>query len=185
MFDYINSEQVKCFSCNLDHFTTGDIVPFKTDSYDYSPNFIILDCNLTSSWFYGCTRFVAHVIKDGKVFSTTEDDIDDKHFTECRVIDKYGARLNIHSKSDILQYISDYQMYEQKYDEANAEYENYFRKAFVLNEKKCQLDKNSEKYKTVLEEIDKCHTLMCKINKKNETIFKELREKYLVRWRPE
>lgn len=112
MYDTMNGEQIKCFywthyynphkkedGCylttsggNLDCFSNGDKVPYKSNSYNYTKNFVILDGHFRSN-AYRCTSCsyesykeericpncgeklqkapaIAHIIRDGKVKET-------------------------------------------------------------------------------------------------------------------
>lgn len=112
MYDTINSEQVKCFywthyynpnketdGChlctsggNLYYFGVGDTVPFKSDSYNYTKDFLILDAHFRNNT-YKCpsclceyyngekicsdcgvklekSPAIVHIIRDGKVKET-------------------------------------------------------------------------------------------------------------------
>ena len=87
MFDTINGEQVKCFTWtsfsnggfvyhggHCKYYNTGDEVPYKKPHYNYGKNFIILDLNE----FLDCDYdYILHVIVDGKLKDTFENELGD------------------------------------------------------------------------------------------------------------
>lgn len=64
MFDTIESEQVKCFECELNHYKLGDIVP--CENFSYEKNLLIMPFDTRLSDYWTSSDFI--IIKDSKVY---------------------------------------------------------------------------------------------------------------------
>lgn len=120
MFDTIDSVQVKCFDCNLNHYKIGDTVP--CEKYTYQPNLLILpfDSFIDDSWAQ--EDFI--LVNDSKVVSLTSASALTQEDFELidEVISYQGTKLNIHSYDELFEYIEDLFMMKIKEDIAKAKY---------------------------------------------------------------
>lgn len=123
MYDYINGEQIKCFynpifqkeyglwhsGGSLISYNNGDKLPLKSLFYNYSSNLGILDITNLSD-----RKYILHIIKDGRVFKTVSDkDLVDSDLNGVNsFINYYGIKLNLKSKTDILNFMNDKEKFE-------------------------------------------------------------------------
>lgn len=197
MYDDINGEQVKCFSyvhyyedkfsndnvyyiCGkLKSYGNGNRIPFKTLSYNYTRNFIIL---LVKPFQFFTDNeninFCIHVIKDAKVSGTyySNDEIPDNIFDDNNmVIDYYGSKLNIKCKEDIYDYTKQLNERIEKIDKISEKANDIFAKqsdyfwgigtlAPDSEEKKERLKNIDILSKQYHEELDKIQPELDKIN---------------------
>jgi hypothetical protein len=185
MYDTLNGEQVKCFSwvtyghgtpCgemfsahggSCDYFNTGEEVPWKSLTYNYTRNFLIVDLNNSLSMDVVCPITV-HRIVDGKLEGTyypQEDDIsEDLFWPNFKVISYLGEELNIHSIPDLYEYYRDTRDQDRMWKEAWERYPDYRGELSRLTHTRPK-DQSSPEY---MEFLAKSAELMQKIDKVRE-----------------
>jgi hypothetical protein len=185
MFDTLNGEQVKCFSwvtyghgdpCgeifsahggSCDYFNTGDEVPWKSLTYNYTRNFLIVDLDNSSSMDVSCPVIV-HRIVDGKLEGTyypKEDDIsEDLFWPDFRTIGYMGEELNIHSIPDLYEYYRDTRDQDRMWKETWEKYPDHRGELSRLAHARPK-DQSSPEY---MEFLAKSAELMQKIDKVRE-----------------
>lgn len=174
MYDTINGEQVKCFSwvsidndeiwCHggdLKYYGTGEEVPYKRPHYNYGKNFIILDLNKYPDSFICQYDYVIHVIRDGKVVATFNDEIGDIDWSDVSsVVGYYGEPLNIHSSEDMKKYMDAQRKYDSDYENINNHWDELFKESNKYFIGLGCLDNNSEEKKMRREKIKEIQKLM-------------------------
>lgn len=195
MYDTINGEQVKCFPWvsyykneinyhggDLKYYNTGDEVPYKKPHYNYGKNFVILDLNrYFGDVDYVDYDYIIHVIVDGKVKDTFENELSDIDWSinNC-VVDYNGELLNIKNRKELLGYIKAQRECWTKYDKVNSHWNELFDEimpyynGFGLladgsSEKEYRLQKIREINKLMSEEKEK---ILPKIHALNKSISK-------------
>ena len=174
MYDTINGEQVKCFPWvslylnkisyhggDLKYYGVGSKVPYKKPHYNYGKNFIILDLNRFPESDYFQYDYILHVIIDGKVKDTFEDEIGDIDWSiNKNVVGYTGELLNIKNSEDMLNYIKAQREYWSKYEEINSHWDELFGEMMQYSHGIALLDKDSEEKKSRLQKIEEVHKLM-------------------------
>ena len=114
MFDTIESEQVKCFECELNHYKLGDIV--SCEVFSYNNNLLIMPFDTTLSDFWYSEEFI--IIKDSKVFALkTISDLKEFDFVNIdEVITYMGDKININNLNELINYIEDIMILKVKND---------------------------------------------------------------------
>jgi len=137
MYDTINGEQVKCFSWvslykeaityhggDLEYYGDGDDVPYRRPHYNYGKNFVIYDLNI---WSGNEVHFTIHVIEEGKVKATYENEIGPINWDKnSYVISNYGILLKIHSDEDLIAYRKAYRKYVRDCEKINEHMDELF-----------------------------------------------------------
>lgn len=137
MYDTINGEQVKCFPWvslykdaityhggDLKYYGDGDEVPYRMPHYNYGKNFVIYDLNL---WSNNENHFTIHVIEDGKVKATYENEMGAINWGKnSYVVSYYGKLLNIHSDDDLISYRKAYRKYIKDCEKINEHRDELF-----------------------------------------------------------
>lgn len=133
MYDYLNGEQVKCFSIPIVYidrdfmrddeeervcmssmggllrgFNKGDKVPYRTNIYNYGKDFIVFDYRGFEE------EYIVHFIKDGKVSEYYHAEKLPPVIPVMLVVDNYGNPLNIKSRNDFFEIIEDHKNYIEK-----------------------------------------------------------------------
>lgn len=105
MFDTIESEQVKCFECELNHYKLGDAVPCENFSYENNLLIIPFDTLLADYWM--SSEFI--IIKNSKVYELkTIVDLKESDFADIyEVITYMGEKINISNLNELISYIED------------------------------------------------------------------------------
>lgn len=105
MYDKIESEQVKCFECELKSYKIGDIVP--CDIFGYEDNLLIMPFDTRLSDYWQSEEFI--IIKDSKVYQLkTIGDLKESDFIDIdEVITYMGDKIKISNKSELIHYIED------------------------------------------------------------------------------
>lgn len=105
MYDTIESEQYKCFGCNLDHYKIGDKVPCK--EHGYNENIIIIPFGTHVDDYWQQKDFV--IIKNSMVLACkTISELDSEDFKEINhCIDYMGQGINTKAYDELLDYIKD------------------------------------------------------------------------------
>lgn len=174
MYDTINGKQVKCFHWvslyhneinyhggDLAYYDTGNEVPYKRPHYNYGKNFIILDLNRFPDSDYCPYDYIIHVIVDGKVKDTFENEIGDIDWSiNENVVGYRGGLLNIKRSKDILDYINAQREYWKKYEEINDHWNEMFGEMMQYSYGIALLDKDSEEKKFRYKKIEEVHKLM-------------------------
>ena len=114
MFDTIESEQVKCFECELNHYKIGDAVPCGVFSYNSNLLIMPFDTFLADYWY--SESFV--IIKDSKVYQLkTIRDLKEYDFVDINEVITYmGDRIKINNKNELINYIEDIMILKVKND---------------------------------------------------------------------
>lgn len=192
MYDTINGEQVKCFPWvslykdeisyhggDLKYYNTGSAVPYKRPHYNYGKNFIILDVNRYLESDYCTYDYILHVIVDGKVKDTFENEIGDIEWSiNENVIGYRGEFLNIKCSEDILNYIKAQREYWAKYDKINEHWNEMFSEMMGYSHGIALLDSDSEQKKYRLQKIEEVHKLMDKEKERIRPEIDNLREEH-------
>lgn len=192
MYDTINGEQVKCFPWvslynnqisyhggDLAFYGTGSEVPYKRPHYNYGKNFIILDLNRYIDSDYVPYDYILHVIVDGKVKETFENEIGNIDWSiNENVVGYTGELLNIHSSEELLNYMAAQRKYWSDYENIRNHWDELF-----LQLSKCMhgfglLDKKSEERKIRKENFDKIHELMQEEDEKIQPEIDALRKEH-------
>lgn len=174
MYDTINGEQIKCFPWvslynneityhggDLKYYGIGDEVPYKKPHYNYGKNFIILDLNRYPESDYCPYDYIIHVIMDGKVKNTFEDEIGNIDWSiNENVVDYYGELLNIKSNEDITNYIAAQRKYWKDREDIRSHWNKLFKESMEYFTGIGLLEKDSEEKKLRLAKIKKIHKLM-------------------------
>ena len=174
MYDTINGEQVKCFPWvslykdeityhggDLKYYGTGDEVPYKKPHYNYGKNFIILDVNRYPESDYCPYDYIIHVITDGKVKNTFENEIGNIDWSINETVVGYtGELLNIHSNEDITNYIAAQRKYWEERENIRNHWNELFKESMHYFTGIGLLEKDSEEKKISLEKIEDIHKLM-------------------------
>ncbi len=127
MYDYLNGEQVKCFSIPLSYieknennedtvcltsmggllevYNKGDEVPYRSTIYNYGEDFIVYDYRGYSDSIY------VHIIKNGKVSDYFKLSELPKLIPVLPVINNQGDILKISSRDDYFNISKDYKEY--------------------------------------------------------------------------
>lgn len=182
LYDYINGESVKCFYTpvinnekyyllnepekepytfqtggSLKNYGVGEVVPYVTTYYDFTPNFLVVDPSGEK----------IHVIEDGKVKGTisyTYREITKEIFTGKKIINYCGVELKIESRKDLIQFKKDHDTYYKRVIAIRNKYKVDFRdrslKSRVL----------IEEYFRVLEEVKSGHINKW-VDSKNKDIY--------------
>jgi hypothetical protein len=92
MFDTIESQQVKCFDCELNYYKIGDTVP--CENFYYKKNLLIMPFDTLLSDFWTQLDFV--MIRDSKVYQLkTITDLKEDDFDNIdEVITYMGDKIN-------------------------------------------------------------------------------------------
>ena len=176
MYDTINGEQVKCFPWvslyknkidyhggNCAYYNIGDEVPYKRPHYNYGKNFIILDLNRYIDTDYVDYVYIIHVIVDGRVKDTFENEFGDIDWSVNELVVGYdGEILNIQSYKDLLDYIKEQREYWSEYDKINSHWNELFKKSMKYYSGFSLLEDGSVKKKYRLQKIEKIGELMAK-----------------------
>lgn len=187
MYDTINGEQVKCFPWvslynnaisyhggDLKYYNTGDEVPYKKPHYNYGKNFIIIDLNLFP---FGGYDYTIHVIVDGKVNDTFENEIGDIDWSiNKNTVSYHGDLLNINSTNDITSYIKAQREFWTKREEIRKYWNELFKESMQYFTGLGLLDKDSEEKKFRMKKIEEIRTLMNEEEKRIESQENVLRE---------
>ena len=175
VFDSINGELVKCFPkvslgdgivyCedNLTCYNTGDEAPYKRPHYNYGKNFIVLDLNRHTNVDCVNYDYILHVIVDGKVKNTLEDEFGgiDWSINET-VVDYNGDLLNIKNAEDLLNYIKEQRECWATYDEINSHWHGSFDESMQYYSGFASLEDGSTEKKFRLQKIEEIGKLMGK-----------------------
>lgn len=189
MYDTINGEQVKCFTWvslykdsvdlhggDLKYYGTGDEVPYKKPHYNYGKNFIILDYNRFPESKYCVYDYILHIIIDGKVSKTYENELGDIDWSIIgNVVSYYGDLLNVHSNNDVIDFINEQRDMWKKRDEINKYHDELFGELMKTSSGIDLLDKDSEERKQRNEKIDEIIKAM---RKEEERVKPELDKLY-------
>lgn len=171
MYDTINGEHVKCFPWvsyynegisyhggDLKYYNTGDEVPYKKPHYNYGENFVILDSN---EFPFGGYDYIIHVVVDGKVKDTFENEIGNINWLiNKNVINYHGDFLNINSTDDVNEYIKAQKQFWAKREEIRKYWNELFKESMKYFTGLGLLDKDSDEKKFRIEKIKEIHTLM-------------------------
>lgn len=129
MYDTICGDQVKCFYKQFEHggelwtsggslnyYNIGDEVPYKTDYYDYTRNF-----NIINIWDELDTEDnnILTGIRDGKVIFSKKltEGVESDWTNMQKCISYYGEELKISAQDEALGYVKAVREYErQKFD---------------------------------------------------------------------
>ena len=116
MFDTIESEQVKCFECELKNYRIGDIVP--CDIFGYNENLLIMPFDTLLADYWMSSEFI--IIKDSRVYELkTIMDLKESDFVNIdEVITYIGDKININNFNELISYIEDIMILKVK-DEIN------------------------------------------------------------------
>jgi len=114
MFDTIESEQVKCFECELNHYKLGDEVPCEV--FGYNSNLLIMPFDTRLSDYWQNEEFI--IIKDSEVYQLkTIRDLKESDFVDVdEVITYMGDKININNKNELISYIEDIMILKVKND---------------------------------------------------------------------
>lgn len=192
MYDTINGEQVKCFPWvslyhggisyhggDLKYYGIGNEVPYRKPHYNYGKDFIILDLNRYPESDYCDYDYILHVIVDGKVQNTFENEIGEIDWSINNLVVGYtGELLNIHSSEDIENYIREQREYWRKYEEINSHWDELFKEMIQYYHGIALLDKDSEEKKFRHAKIDEIHKLMDEEKEKIKPEIKALADRY-------
>lgn len=194
MYDTINGEQVKCFPWislynnaisyhggDLKYYNTGDEVPYKKPHYNYGKNFIIIDLNLFP---FGGYDYTIHVIVDGKVNDTFENEIGDIDWSiNKNTVSYHGDLLNINSTNDITSYIKAQREFWTKREEIRKHWNELFKESMQYFTGLGLLDKDSEEKKFRMKKIEEIRTLMNEEEKRiepQENVLREENSKWFI-----
>lgn len=192
MYDNINGEQVKCFSwvtlCNgkisyhggdLKYYGIGNKVPYRRPHYNYGKNFIILDLNRFPESDYCPYDYILHVIVDGKVKNTFENEIGDIDWSiNNSAVGYTGELLNINNADDVLNYIKGQREYWDKYKELNSHWDELFKESMTYFHGIGLLDENSEEKKYRRAKLKELHELMDKESERISSDIESLAKEY-------
>ena len=192
MYDTINGEQVKCFPWvslyrneisyhggDLKYYGIGDEVPYRRPHYNYGKNFIILDLNRYPESDYCPYDYILHVIVDGKVQNTFENDIGEIDWSINKLVVGYqGESLNITSKEELIDYMREQREYWTKYEEVHNHWNELFKESMQYFTGLGLLDKDSEEKKFRCAKIDEIHKLMDEEKEKIKPEIKALADRY-------
>jgi hypothetical protein len=192
MYDTINGEQVKCFPWvslyhkeisyhggDLAYYGIGSEVPYKRPHYNYGKNFIILDLNRYIDSDYCPYDYILHVIVDGKVKETFENEIGDIDWSiNKNVVGYTGELLNINSSEDLLNYMAAQRKYWSDYEKIRSYWNELFSQLSNCMHGFGVLDKESEERKIRKENFDRIHELMKEEEKRIEPELNNLREEH-------
>lgn len=194
MYDTINGEQVKCFPWvsfgngisyhggDLAYYNTGDEVPYKNPHYNYGKNFIILDLNRYFDRDGADYDYILHVIVDGKVKDTFENELGDIDWSINEVVVDYdGELLNIKNAKDLLDYIKAQRECWIEYDKINTHWNELFDKIMPYYTGFALLEDGSTEKKYRLQKIEEIGKLM---GKEKERILPEIKalNKSMSKW---
>ena len=175
MYDSINGEQVRCFPWvsfrdgivyhggSLAYYNTGYEIPYKKPHYNYGENFIVLDLNRHLDNHYADYDYILHVIVDGKVKDTFENELGDIDWSINKtVVDYNGELLNIKSSKDLFDYIKAQRECWVKYDEINSHWNELFDEIMPYYKGFALLEDGSTEKKFRLQKIEEIGKLMGK-----------------------
>lgn len=200
-YDIINGEQEGAFTkqeyCqdspagflykrhgNLTHYKNGDCIPYRSLSYNYTKDFIILDSTPAQEE----AVFTAHIIRDGKLEKTLysndlpsdfEEDLQKANY----IIDKYGICLkNIKNIIDVLNFISDFKKYRKYIQKIRKEeyelYKQWDKGMLELG----SLEKGSDEYRQKEVKLDILKNAKHKLMEVNNHSVEKIKGDFSAKW---
>ena len=192
MYDTINGEQVKCFPWvsfykneisyhggDLEYYGVGDEVPYKRPHYNYGKNFIILDLNRYPGSDFCPYDYILHVVVDGKVKETFENEIGYINWSiNENVVTYTGELLNIKSSEDMVNYMAAQREFWKEYERIRKNWNDLFSEMSQYMHGIGLLDKDSVEKKERLKKIENIHKLMDKERENIQPQIESLKNKF-------